>query len=147
MAPRLGMALNFYAQERWPSGYGHRALGGLYNFNRMHGLRLHPVNAPDSWVSGRFFCRTIANRTVTAVITNMRRATPDVPIKKEAGPMVMMHRFRCARVRNADLQHAHEFIFEDYFVAIGGGLHGVEPIGEPRFVLPVKVEMTAEQRQ
>ena len=74
----------------------------------------------------------------------------DVPLHRQSHGesffAVMMHRFGCARFRNADLQHTHEFIFEDYFVAIGSGLHGVEAIGEPRFILPVKVKMT-EQRQ
>ena len=95
---------------------------------------------------GRFFRGTIANCAVAAVITNMRRATPGVPIKKEAGPMVMMHRFSCSRLGDADLQHAHEFIFEDYLVTVGSDLHGVETIGEPGFVLPVQVKTTAKQR-
>ena len=145
-AARLGVALDFDAQKGWLARHRQRALRGFYNFNRMHGFGLHPVNAPGSWMCGRFFCGTIANCAVAAVITNMRRATPGVPIKKEAGPMMMMHRFSCARLGDADLQHAHEFIFEDHLVTVGSDLHGVETIGEPGFVLPVQVKTAAKQR-
>lgn len=42
------MVLNFDAQERRLPGYGHRALRGLHDYNRVHWLRLHPMNAPGS---------------------------------------------------------------------------------------------------
>jgi hypothetical protein len=58
---------------------------------------------------------------------------------------MVMHWLSLARNRNSDFEHAHEWVLENNFVAIWRCLHRVEPSGELRFVLCVKIKMTAEQ--
>jgi len=69
------------------------------------------------------------------VIANMWRLSTSIPVQKEAGPTVMMHRLRFARGRHGDLQHADEFILEYNSVTVGRRRHGIISLREIRLIL------------
>ena len=64
------MDLDFHAQQGRVCGVG-RMLGTLDDLNRMHGLRLHPVNAPSARVNGFFRGGNVSDGSVPAVIADM----------------------------------------------------------------------------
>jgi len=97
----------------------------------MHRLGVHPMRTPSAGMSSLFRARTIPHAAVGSVITYMRSSASGIPVKKKTRPTVMVHRFRGARWRHSNFQHAYKFIFENYFVTIRGSLHGIEAVGEP----------------
>ncbi len=119
-----------------PGNLGHR-----HHLNGVHRFRLHPVHTPRAGMSRRFLARAVPHRTIRAMITDMRRPATRIPVQKETRPTVVMHRFRRTRRRHGDFQYAHKFIFENNFVAVRRGLHGVIAVGESRSVLPVQVKI------
>src|ERR1700683_311925 len=137
----LWMAFNFEAKAGRFAGECDVTLRLVHDFDGVHRLRLHPTDAPSARMSRGFLSRAVRYATVSAMITNMRSPAAGVPIQKETRPTVMMHRNGSARRRYGDFEHAHEFIFENNFVGIGRGLHGVVAVGELRFILCVGVEM------
>jgi hypothetical protein len=49
--------------------------------------------------------------------------------------------------RNSDFEHAYECVFKNYFVAAGRSLNSIEAVGEIRFVLPIGVKMSREEKK
>lgn len=142
---RLRNTLYLNPQQRRLSGNRLGTLGGFYNFNGMHWLRLHPVTTPAPRMLRRFFSRTIANCAIRSVIANVRGPAAGVPIDKEAGPTVMVHWFGHARGRDGDFEHAYKLIFENYFMTSGSGLNGVVPVWVAGFILAKNVKMCRAQ--
>ncbi len=113
----------------------------------MHRLGLHPMHTPSAGVSRLFRARAVPHAAVGSVITDMRSSAPGIPIKKKTWPTVVMHRFHGARWGNSNFEHAYQFIFENHFVTIRSGLHGIEALGKARFVLSVGVKIPAQRHQ
>ena len=139
------MTLNFNSKEGRSIWNSRGALGHRHDFNGVHGFRLHPVDTPCAAMNRSFHARLVRNCAVWVMIANMRRRSAHVPIQKETRPTVVMHRFCRARGRHGDFEHTDKFIFENNFVTVRCGLHGVVAVGETRSVLPVEVEMPSQQ--
>src|SRR5215469_2607530 len=90
-ATKSGQALDFNAQQWRLSCAIGSSSGILHDFDCVHRLGLHPLNAPHSRVNRLAMARLIADGSVSAVIANMRRAASRVPVQEEARPAVMMH--------------------------------------------------------
>ena len=80
------------------------------------------------------------------MVANVRRPAARVVANKETWPAMVMKRLGGARLET-DLEDAHKGIFENDFVALGRGLHGVEAVRESGFVLSVGVKMPSEQNK
>jgi len=141
------MAFDFYSKK---AGRALAKSGGTFripdDLDGMHRLRLHPIHTPSAGMSWLFRARAVPHAAVGAVITDMRPSASGIPVKKETRPSVVVHRFRRARWWHSNFEHAYKFILENHFVTIRGGLHGIEAIGETRFVLSVGVKIPAEHR-
>jgi hypothetical protein len=143
--PALRMTFNFDTKAGRVLGNGGGTLRLFHDLDGMHWLRLHPIHTPSARMYWILLARDISNAAVSAMITNMRRSTPGIPIQEETRPAVVMHWYGRARRRHADFEHAYECVFEDHLVAIRGGLYGVVAVGETRFVLSVDVRMRGPQ--
>ena len=118
-----------------------------HDLDGVHRFRLHPMHTPSAGMSWLFRARAVPNASVGAVITDMRPSASGIPVKKETRPSVVVHRFRRARRWHSNFEHAYKFIFENHFVTIRGSLHGIEAIGETRFVLSVGVKIPGGHHQ
>ena len=101
-----------------------------HGFDGMHWLGLHPMHTPSTGMSWLFRTRAVPHAAVGSVITDMRSSASGIPVKKKTRPTVVVHRFRSARWRHSNFQHAYKFIFENHFVTVRSSLHGIEAIGE-----------------
>lgn len=139
------MAFDFYSKK---AGMALAKSGGTsripHDLDGVHRFRLHPMHTPSAGMSWLFRARAVPNVSVGAVITDMRTSASGIPVKKETRPSVVVHRFRRARRWHSNFEHAYKFIFENHFVTIRGSLHGIETIGETRFVLSVCLKIPAE---
>ena len=122
-------------------------LGISHDLDGVHRLGRHPMHIPSARMDGSFGARAVPHAAVGTMITDMRISASGIPVEKETRPPVVVHRFRRARWWNSNFEHAYKFIFENHFVTIRGSLHGIEAIGEPRFVLSVGVKIPAEYRE
>ena len=115
-----------------------------HDLDGVHRLGLHPMHTPSAGMTWLIRARAVPHAAVGVVITDMRPSASGIPVKKETRPSVVMHRFHRARWWHSNFEHAYKFILENHFVTIRGSLHGIETIGETRFVLSVCVKIPAE---
>ena len=54
-------------------------LGVVDDFDGVHGLWLHPADAPGTWMVGVVQTGLVGNAAVGAVITNVGRLTSGIP--------------------------------------------------------------------
>jgi hypothetical protein len=121
------------------------AFGLVDDFDGVHGLGLHPVDAPGAGMRWGVGGRNVADGAVGAMVANVRRAAAGIPIQKKTWPVMVMHGNGGAGRRYGDFKDAHQGIFENDFVAVRRGLHGVVAFGEIGFVLAVSVEVAGEE--
>lgn len=98
-------AFDFHSKKRWLVLVVRSAIAAVHNFNRVHGVWLHPLDTPSAGVrrsnSGRF----IDHSPVSAMIPNVWSGTSSVPAEKKPRPAVMMHRFCHPSGRDGHLEH------------------------------------------
>jgi hypothetical protein len=100
----------------------------------VHGFRLHPLHTPDTRREWSLLARNVVDATVKMVDTLVRSAAADIPIEKDATPVMMMHRFLHPR-RNKHFEYTHEGIIKKDFVAFGSCLDRVEALRKTRLAL------------
>ena len=100
------------------------------------------MSAPDTRVYRIRMAGLVSYRAIRLVITDVRGRAARIITKKKAGPAVMMHRLGRTDRRQRNLEHTDECILKNNFVACRRSLNGIETVGKPGFVLPVKIGMS-----
>ena len=72
---------------------------------------------------------------VCTPVSYVIRLSTRVPVEKETRPAMMVHGLGLADWGQRDFQNAHQRVFENHSVTVGGGLCRIVAIGESGFLL------------